>query len=458
MYRLTDDAKFDKMINEPVERLVVKLAVPTVLIMLVSAMYNSADMYFVGSLGTAETGAIGVNLSLMTIIQAAGFFFGQGAGNYVSRALGAKRREDAEKMASTGFFLAFAFGCAIAVLGTVFVEPLALALGSTDTILPYAAQYLRYILLAAPFMVSSIALNNILRFQGSAVFSMIGMVSGAVLNVALDPIFIFVLGLGVAGAALATAISQVVGFALLLAGCFRGGNVRISLKNFSPRPERCAELARGGAPSLLRQTMMSVSTIILNNSAKGIGGTEAFADAVIAAVSVVNRVVLLSGSVMLGLGQGFQPVCGFNFGARRFDRVKRGFRFCVISSSALLAVVAAGCFIFAPDIVRFFRDDKDVIEIGLYALRAQALAMPLMSWIVLCNTTLQTTGQTLPASVLSFARQGVFQIPLLLILVSAIGVRGIQISTPIADLCTFLLSVPFGVAALRKMKSGQEPA
>jgi putative MATE family efflux protein len=440
------------MINEPVEKLIGKLAVPTVLIMLVSAMYNSADMYFVGSLGTAETGAIGVNLSLMAIIQATGFFFGQGSGNYVSRALGAKRREDAEKMASTGFFLAFAFGCVIAVFGTLFIEPLALALGSTETILPHAVRYLRYILLAAPFMVSSIALNNLLRFQGSAIFSMIGMVSGAVLNVALDPLFIFVFDLGVAGAAMATAISQVVGFALLLAGCFRGGNVRISPKNFSPSLARCIDIARGGTPSLLRQAMMSVSVIVLNHSAKGIGGTKEFVDAVIAAVSVVNRVVMLSGSVMLGLGQGFQPVCGFNYGAGRYDRVRRGFRFCVATSGALLIIVAACCYVFAPDIVRFFRNDADVIAIGQYALRAQAFVMPLMSWIVLCNTTLQTTGQALPASILSFARQGFFQIPLLLILVSLLGVRGIQLATPIADFCTFLLSVPFGVAAWRRMK------
>ncbi|MDR1328772.1 MAG: MATE family efflux transporter, partial [Oscillospiraceae bacterium] len=449
---MTDDAKLDKMINEPVERLILKLAVPTVMIMLVSAMYNTADTYFVGSLGTAATGAIGVSFSLMAIIQATGFFFGQGSGNFVSRALGAKRREDAEKMASTGFFLAFAFGCLIAIFGTIYIRPLALALGSTTTILPYAVDYLRFILLGAPFMVSSLALNNLLRFQGSAVFSMIGLVSGAALNIALDPLFIFVFDLGVAGAALATMISQLVGFILLLSGCFRGGNVRISIKSFAPSAARCLELARGGTPSLLRQAMMSVSTIILNNSAKE------FSDAVIAASSVVTRVVMLSGSVMLGLAQGFQPVCGFNYGAGRFDRVKRGFLFCVIASGALLAVVGAFCYIFAPNIIAFFRDDPDVIEIGRFSLRAQAFAMPLLSWIMLCNTTLQTTGQAVPASILSFARQGFFQIPLLLILVSLIGVRGIQLATPIGDLCTFLLSVPFGIAALRRMSAEMNAA
>jgi putative MATE family efflux protein len=440
------DAKFLKMTTEPVERLIIKMAIPTVLIMLVSAMYNTADTYFVGSLSTAATGAIGVNLALMNIVQATGFFFGQGAGNFISRALGAKDRKAAEEMASTGFFLAFAFGCVIAVLGSVFTEPLARALGSTDTILPYAMDYLRYILLAAPFMVSSIVLNNLLRFQGSAMFSAVGMISGAVLNCGLDPLFIFVFGWGVKGAAIATGISQLVGFFLLLAGCRRGGNVRISLKHFALKPDRLLNLVRGGTPSLLRQSMMSLATIFLNNSAKVYG------DAVIAAISVVNRTVMLSGSVMLGLGQGFQPVCGFNFGARLYNRVKRGFRFCVTSSAILLAFVGAACFIFAPEIIAFFRNDPKVISVGTLALRAQACIMPLSSWIVLCNTTLQTTGQAVPASILSFARQGFFQIPFILLLVPVFGVLGIQLSTPISDFCMFLLSLPFGISALRRMK------
>ncbi|MDR0838610.1 MAG: MATE family efflux transporter [Oscillospiraceae bacterium] len=434
------------MTTEPVEKLIVKLAIPTILIMLVSGMYNMADTYFVGSLGTTATGAVGVSFSLMAIIQAMGFFFGQGAGNFISRALGAQEYDRAEQMASTGFFLAFGVGCVIALLGTVFLTPLARLLGSTETILPYARDYLRYILLAAPFMVSSLMLNTLLRFQGSAIFSLIGMVAGAVLNCVLDPLFIFVFRMGVAGAAIATAISQLVGFILLLAGCSRGGNMRIRLRSFKLGGGRLTELVRGGTPSLLRQAMASVATIFLNQSAKGYG------DAVIAAVSVVNRVVLLSNSAMIGLAQGYQPVCGFNFGARLYSRVRRGFWFCLAISAGFLAVVGTLCFIFAPEIIAFFRDDAEVISIGAFILRAQSLILPLSSWIMLENTTFQTTGRALPASILAFARQGIFQIPLLLILVPLIGVRGIQLSTPIADLGSFLLSIPFGVVLLRQLR------
>jgi len=442
---MTEDAKFLKMTTEPVEKLIVKLAIPTILIMLVTALYNSADMYFVGKLGNSATAAVGISLSIMAIIQATGFFFGQGAGNYVSRALGAKQMKEAEQMAATGFFLAFAGGILIAVLGTIFIKPLSLALGATETSLDYTVDYIRYILIAAPFMVSSTMLNNLLRFQGSAVFSAVGMISGAVLNVVLDPILISVVGWGVAGAAIATAFSQFVAFLLLLAGCQRKGNVRISIKNFKLTRARFYEIFKGGLPSLLRQALMSLATIALNNSAKPYG------DAVIAAVAVVNRIVMMANSTMLGLGQGFQPVCGFNYGARRYDRVKKGFKFCVTISAILLAVCSVILFIFAPTVISFFRNDPEVISIATPILRVSACIMPCMSWIVLSTTTLQTTGQALPASVLSFARQGFFQIPFVLIFVPILGVRGIQFANPIADFCTFLVSLPIGIRALRRM-------
>lgn len=438
--------KFLRMTTQPVERLIVSLAIPTILIMLVSAMYNMADTYFVGQLGNAATGAVGVSFSLMAIIQATGFFFGQGAGNYISRALGAQKRDDAEKMAATGFFLAFFFGCVISAVGLLNLERLALFLGATDTILEYACDYLRFILLGTPFMVSSIMLNNLLRFQGSAIFSMIGMVTGAALNIILDPIFIQVLGLEVRGAALATMISQIVSFIVLFIGTTRGDNVHLHIRNFSPTPEHLKQIATGGLPSLLRQALMSVATIFLNRAARAAGG-----DAVIAAISVVNRIVMLTNSVMLGLGQGFQPVCGFNYGAGLYNRVKRGMRFCITVSAALLIICSTLCVIFAPQIITFFRDDPEVLRLGTFGLRIQALTMPLMSWIVLNTSMLQTTGQALPASILSLARQGFFQIPLLLILAPLLGVRGIQITSPIADVCTFALTIPFSIAALRRM-------
>jgi putative MATE family efflux protein len=440
------NSKFDQMTGAPVEKLVCRLAVPTIAIMMISSMYNMADTYFVGSLGTSATGAVGISFSLMALIQAVGFFFGHGTGNYISRALGARNTADAEIMAATGFFTAFAIGTCITLGGTLFLDPLARFLGATDTILPFARDYLRFILLGAPFMVSSLLLNNLFRFQGSAFLGMLGMVSGAALNIGLDPLFIFVLGMGIKGASLATMISQTTSCLLLLAICFRGKEtIPIRLRNFRPSPGRYANIARGGTPSLLRQGLMSLSMILLNRAAGFYG------DAVIAAISIVTRVVMMMNSAVLGLGQGFQPVCGFNYGARRYDRVKRAFWFCVRLTTALLCLLALGSFIFAPRIIALFRrDDPEVIRIGALALRFQSCVIPLGGWIVLNNMMLQTMGKAVPASLLAFSRQGLFLIPLLFTLVPLLGIPGIQLCNPIADFCTFLLALPLGIHTLRK--------
>jgi putative MATE family efflux protein len=382
----------------------------------------------------------------MAIIQAVGFFFGHGSGNFISRALGAQNAANAEKMAATGFFSAFIAGVAIAVSGMVFLSPLARLFGSTGTILPYAHDYLRFILIGAPFMVSSFMLNNLLRYQGSASLGMIGMVSGAVINIGLDPLFIFVFHLGVKGVSLATMISQTASCVLLfIVGCTREGNVRIFPRNFSPSLTKYKEMFRGGSPSLLRQAAASLAMVLLNRVAGASG------NAVIAAISIVNRVFLLSGSAIIGFGQGFQPVCGFNYGAKRYDRVKKAFWFCIRISTVLLIILAAVCFIFAPDIIAFFRkDDPQVISVGTLALRAQCFSFPLLGWILLVSFMLQMTGKGIPASVLAFSRQGLFLIPLLFLLVPPLGVLGIQICTPITDFFTFLLSFPLGIRTLRK--------
>jgi putative MATE family efflux protein len=440
--------KFEFMTTQPVEKLVCRMAGPTIIIMLVSAMYNMADTYFVGSLGTSATAAVGVSFSLMAVIQAVGFFFGHGSGNYISRALGARNTGDAEKMAATGIFTAFGIGALLAAAGLLFLMPLARLLGATDTILPHARDYLWYILLGTPFMTSSLALNNLLRFQGSAFTGMIGMTSGAVLNIALDPLFIFVFHLGVKGASLATMISQVVSCVLLffLSGGSGGKqSLRIRPRNFSPRRDMYREMFRGGVPSLLRQGLLSISTVFLNHAAGGYG------DAAIAAIAIVNRVFLLAYAALIGWGQGFQPVCGFNYGAGLHSRVRKAFRFCVWTSTIALTVLAAGAFAFAPRIIAFFRkDDPEVIRIGTFALRAWAFALPLGGWIVMNNMMLQTMGKALSASILAFARQGLFLIPLLFLLTPLLGIRGIQLCLPIADVCTFILSLPMGISALRK--------
>ena len=434
------------MTSAPVGPLICKLAVPTVTIMLVSGLYNMADTYFVSSLGTSATAGVGVVFSFMAIIQAVGFFFGHGSGNFISRSLGAQKIDAAQKMAATGFFSAFGAGVIIAVLGTIFMRPFARLLGSTDTILPYALEYLRYILLGAPFMVSSLMLNNILRYQGSAVFGMIGMTSGAVINIALDPLFIFVFDMGVRGASLATMISQCISFSLLLLVSCRGkGNLKISFKNFSPKAAHYREIIRGGTPSLLRQGMSSVATLFLNHAA------GAYGDAVIAAISIVNRVTIMINSTTIGLGQSFQPVCGFNFGAKEFDRVKKAFFFCLRITTAGLVVLSALCFIFAPAIIAQFRgDDEAVIRIGVFMLRANCLALPFSAWTFLVGVTTQTIGKALPASLIAFSRQGLFLIPQLFFVVPVLGVLGIQISAPIAEICSFILALGIGIRTLRR--------
>jgi putative MATE family efflux protein len=385
----------------------------------------------------------------MAVIQALGFFFGHGAGNYISRTLGAQNNADAGKMAATGFFTAFGAGCLIALPGILFVTPLARFLGATDTILPHARPYLRFILMGMPFMVSSLMLNNLLRFQGSAFWGMIGMISGAALNIGLDPLFIYALDLGVAGASLATMLSQMVSCTLLIiVSCVpAAGNVRILPRNFSPSFRLYKEMIRGGIPSFLRQGLQSLAAIALNRTA------GAYGDGVIAAMAIVNRLIMISGAALLGLGQGFQPVCGFNYGAKQYGRVKRAFWFCVKTTTIVLTVIAVLCAMFAPKIIAFFRkDDPGVIAVGASALRLHCVTLPLMGWIILNNMTLQTTGKAVPASVLAAARQGVFLIPLLFILPPVLGVLGIQLCAPLSDLLTFILAIPIGVHTLRQMK------
>ncbi|MDR0731302.1 MAG: MATE family efflux transporter [Treponema sp.] len=434
------------MTTQPVEKLVCKMAGPTIVIMMVSAMYNMADTYFVGFLGTSATAAVGVSFSLMAVIQAIGFFFGHGSGNSISRMMGAQNTGDAEKMASTGFFSAFITGLVFAAAGLIFLAPLARFLGATDTSLPYARTYLRFILLGMPFMTSSLVLNNLLRFQGSAFIGMIGVTSGAVLNIILDPLFIFALGMGLKGAALATMISQMVSCALLfIIGNTGRQNIRITPRNFSIRRETYREMFRGGIPSLLRQGLLSLSTVFLNRAA-GVYG-----DAAIAAITIVNRVFLLAFSALIGWGQGFQPVCGFNYGAGRYDRVKKAFWFCVYTATAVLSVLGVIAFIFAPQIITIFRkNDPEVISVGSFALRAWSLTLPLSAWIVMNNMMLQTIGKALAASILALARQGLFLISFLFILVPFLGIRGIQLCLPLADFCTFLLALPMGISALGK--------
>lgn len=447
---MTQEEKVVYMTTKPVNRLVCEMAVPTIISMLVTSFYNMADTYFVGKLNTQSTAAVGVVFSIMTLIQALGFFFGHGSGNYISRKLGAKEFDIASNMASVGFFTAFICGIIVMGFGLVFIEPLSILLGSTSTILPYTKQYLSIILLGAPFMVSSLVLNNQLRFQGSASYAMVGIISGAVLNILLDPLFIFYFDMGVAGAALATVFGQLVSFVLLIIGTGKGGNIKISVKNFKPSFLYYKEIVRGGFPSLCRQGLASIATIALNHMAGGFG------DAAIAGMSIVSRISMFANSALIGFGQGFQPVCGMNYGAKLYKRVRDAYYFCVKYALVFLLVVATFAFIFAPQLVTFFRkDDMEVIETGTLALRFQAVVFPLNAWIVLSNMMLQSIGKAVKASIVAAARQGLFFLPLILILPRLFGLLGIQMCQMVSDILSFAVAVPMAVSVLKEMKENE---
>ena len=440
------EEKYRHLTGDPVEGLVCRLAVPSMVSMLVTAFYNMADTFFVGMLrNNSATGAVGVVFSLMAVIQAVGFFFGHGSGNFISRTLGGHHPEEAGQMAATGFFCALATGGVISVLGLLFLDPLARALGSTETILPYARDYMGFILIGAPYMTASLVLNNQLRFQGSAAYGMVGIASGAVLNIGLDPIFIFVLDMGVAGAALATILSQLVSFCLLLVGCTRGGNLHIRISNVRLQKRFFREILRGGLPSLARQGLSSVAAICLNHAAQPYG------DAAIAAMSVVSRIMNFASSALIGFGQGFQPVCGFNYGAQLYGRVRRAFWFCVKVSTVCLVVIAAAGACFSPQLIEVFRDDPVVVEYGARALRLQWLSFPTVGFVTMSNMMLQTIGRTRPATVLAMGRQGLFFLPFILVLPGFLGMLGVQLSQPLADLLTFVIAVPIQLHVLRQM-------
>ncbi len=441
------EQKRNYMLEEPVEKLVCRLAAPTILSMMVTSFYNMADTFFVGKLDTQSTAAVGVVFSLMAIIQAIGFLFGHGSGNYISRKLGAGDVEEAEKMSAVGFFTAFLAGVAIMAGCMLFIEPLSYLLGSTETIQPFTVAYLRIILMGAPAMTASLVVNNQMRFQGSAFYAMIGIVSGAVINIALDPILIFWCGMGVAGAALATTISQYISFLFLLVMIRRGGNIQLRFQNFKPSLHFYKEIIRGGIPSLFRQGLASVATIFLNHAA-GVYG-----DAAIAGMSIVSRIMMFANSALIGFGQGFQPVCGFNYGAKKYKRVLDAFAFCVKIAFFFLVGLAVIVFFFAPQIVTLFRKgDPDVTQVAATALRYSVLSLPLSAWIIMCNMMLQSIGKGLKASIVASARQGIFFLPLIAILPRFFGLTGVEVCQAVSDFCALTVSIPLGLSVILEMR------
>ncbi len=445
MSQSASDPKFLQMTQAPVESLIAKLAVPSIISMLVTTIYNLADTFFIGMINTSASGAVGISFSVMSVIQALGFFFGQGAGAGIAQSLGKQDQKSAEELASVGFFSAVLCGVLFGGLGLLFHKPLIYVLGATDTIYPYCEAYLSLILIAAPWVISSYVLNNILRFEGNAMLGMVGMALGGVLNIVLDPLFIFVFQMGIAGAAWATILSQLVSFSVLLYQCNRNTHIPIHFARFRPSRSHYVTISRSGLPSLLRQCISSFATAFLNNMA------NPFGDAAIAAMAIVGRVSFFANATMLGFGQGFQPVCGYNYGARLYDRVKQGHRFCVRVATLVLLGFAVVEFFFAEGIIGIFRDDPMVIEIGAKALRFQCFTLVCNAVVVPGNMLLQTTGHVVPASILGTARQGLFLIPALWILSYFFGLTGIQMAQAVADVAALALAVPMVASFLRTL-------
>ena len=438
--------QFRKMTETPIPKLILSLAAPTILSMLITSIYNLADTFFVGQISTSASGAVGIVSSLMAIIQALGFMLGHGSGSIISRSLGSQNTDAATRFASTSFFTALVFGGIITVAGLLTLPDFMMLLGSTETILPHACAYARYILLAAPIMMSSLVMNNILRYEGKASFAMIGLVTGGLLNIALDPLFIFGLGMGTAGAGLATALSQTISFCILLSMFLRGKTVsQFRLSAVTREARDFGRILLGGAPSFGRQGLNSIGGMLLNLAARSYG------DAAVAGMSIVSRIFMFIISVAIGVGQGLQPVASFNYGARKYRRVRQAAIFTIEAAFCMLVVLVGLCWVNGDALIRLFRDDPAVTAVALPAFHYQCLAMLLQPIIVVANMTFQSVGASGRATFLACCRQGVFFIPLILILPRTHGLFGVEICQPIADVLTFLVSLPFLIAFLQQL-------
>ena len=438
--------KYTFLTQAPVHRVIGAMAIPTIISMLLTSMYNLVDTFFVGKINTQSTAAVGIVFSVMFFIQAFSFFFGNGSGNYISRQLGAQNTKDAEVMASTGLFYTLVFSLIVMLLGWFFLEPISILLGSTPTILPYTRQYLGISLLGTPFIMGTFCINNQMRFQGFTKYSVYGAISGSIINCLLDPVFIFGFSMGVSGAAVASVIGQICGFVIMLIMSQKEGVIHYTHRRISFEGRFVKEIIAGGTPSISRQGLASVSTIALNSVAGNYG------DAAIAAMSIVTRISMFIFSVIVGLGQGFQPMCGFCYGAKLYDRVKEGFWFSTKIGTFFLLFWSVVLIIFSGEVVSLFRDDPEVIAIGIPALRYQMIIFPACSFMLMANMMMQTCRKTIRANILAASRQGLFFIPLIFVLPYFYGLFGVEICQAVSDIISLIVTIPIVWSAFKEMR------
>ena len=447
----TEEAQYQKMTATPVSKLILRLGLPTTISMLVTNLYNMADTWFVSSLGLSATGAVGVVFGLMAIIQAFGFTFGHGAGSNISRLLGARNTELARKFSATAFYLSLAAGGLITVFGLLFLTPLCKLLGSSIFILPYAKTYAVFILLSAPAMASSCVMNNILRYEGRASEAMVGLVSGSVLNIGGDALFIFVLHMDIAGAGLSTMLSQYVSFAILLWFFVRGkAQTSLAPRYFTRSASLIWDMVKTGFPSMIRQGLTSVSTMVLNWQAMVYG------DAAIAAMGVISRIFNFLYSVALGIGQGFQPVSSFNYGAKKYGRVRKALLFTLAFGTLTMLCFTVGGLLLGDPLVALFLDDPQALEIARYVLRLQCFTMLTVPVCICGNMLFQSIGLAGRASFLACLRSGMVFIPTLLLLAQLFHLRGIEWAQSVTDLLSMLTTLPFLIQFLHKLNAMTE--
>lgn len=448
---MNNEERFKRMRYEKIPKLIISLGIPTTISMLITNIYNMADTYFVSQISLSASGATGIVFAVMAILQAFGFMCGHGSGSNISRSLGRKDEENASRFASSGLFLSFCISLVLMIAGLVFLEPLMRLLGSTDTILVEAMNYGKFIFLAAPAMVMSCVCNNILRYEGRAVYAMVGLTFGGILNMMLDPILIFIFHLGISGAGIATMVAQYLSLFILLIPFFRNRTAsRLRLSYISRNIDTFINIIVTGSPSLARQGLNSISTAMLNMMAKPLG------DAAIAAMSVVGRVSNMLFSLSLGIAQGFQPVSSFNYGAGDYKRVKESTVFTIGFGTALIAVLCTLAFINAPLIISLFRSEELVIEIGSAALRLMCFGLLLLPTVSVTNMLFQGIGESKKALFVACLQSGAFFIPLVVILTRAFGVNGLICATPLSYLLAFSVALPMVVKFMRNLIKKEE--
>ena len=413
------------ILNDPILPLLVKTSIPTIIGMLVMVIYNLTATFFVGILDNKSmTAAIGIVFSFMSFIQAIGFWFGYGSGNIMSKRIGQANEVEAEKISSIGILFALVIGILIALISWIFISPLA-----------SFVDYLKVIVLTIPFALYSITLYNQLRLCGNVKDGMLGLLSGMLVNMVLDPILMFGLGFGFIGAGYATLIGQVVSCIVLTGLSMKNGNIRASLKNARVNRERVYHILAGGMPNFLRQSITSVALILLNISAARYG------DGLLAALTISSRILALAYLIMIGWGQGFQPICAMNYGANQYDRVKKAFKLAVLGATGFLIISALGLYIFSEELIMTMTRDSQVILYSKKLLNLQSISLPLLGYFALASMLMQNIGQYFWSSLISVSRQGIFYIPLLYILTGAFGQAGIFLLQPVADFMSFILAL-----------------